>query len=86
MLNIQSYNETYRSEFSVFLNTLFGSSSVQQPTSRYAKYLQFISPWVQQDKLWQMALGISVDKIVLDAETTISRLDARYREVAAQVA
>jgi len=43
-------------------------------------------PWVTQDRLWQLANGITVDTFVLDAETTVRNHDNRYKIVAAQVA
>jgi spore coat protein CotH len=85
ILNIPSFNETFKVEYSEFLGAVFGSTSQQQPTFRYSGYLQFILPWVVKDKLWQVALGMTPSDFILDAENSISHLDLRYQEVAMQL-
>jgi len=54
MLSIDQFNSTYKQYYNLFLSHTFGAESSLQPSTRYASMLDFILPWVDQDKLWSV--------------------------------
>lgn len=85
LLAVPKYTSQFLNYYKTFLNGVFGSSSAQLPTNRYADYLQFIAPWVAQDMLWQMSFGVPYEEFLSDAYLTISNLEARYVDTYSQV-
>jgi hypothetical protein len=71
-MSIGYYRDKYISYYRNFLDKIFGSNSVQQPTDRYAAAFQFILPWVRRDNLWRVSKGVTVDQFTEDAEFTIA--------------
>ena len=51
-MKIEKYRNKYVDYYLTFLNAIFGSDSIQQPTIRYGEAMQFILPYVRKDYLW----------------------------------
>jgi hypothetical protein len=85
MLAIPEYNNTYKEYYTLFLDSVFGSNSKQQPQSRYSSYLQFLLPWVEKDYLWQISFGMTPDSFISAAELSIRQLQVRYLDVSGQL-
>lgn len=79
------YRDQYVEFYSTFLEALFGSKSLQQPSARYSAMLQLVLPWVTKDRLWQVSVGRTAKDFLMDAEGTIARLPLRYENTSAQL-
>jgi len=85
VMQIEKYRNQYVQYYKTFLNVIFGSDSLQQPTTRYSAAMQFVLPWVRKDYLWRVSKGVSVEEFVHDAEFTIANLPLRYNQVSDQI-
>jgi spore coat protein CotH len=85
VLAIPEYNSTYISMYKQFLDSTFGSTSPKQPTVLHGERMQFVLPWVDKDKLWQLSNGLNTTGFVQYAEYTIQLLTDRFENVTAQL-
>jgi spore coat protein CotH len=85
MLAEDSFRSSYLSYYQTFLDTIFGSGSVQQPSERYAALMQFVLPWVARDAMWRVSYGVILEEFIIDAELTVALLNQRYQNVTLQV-
>jgi hypothetical protein len=85
LLDIPKFQQQYLEYYSVFLDSIFGSESKQQPADRFARILQFVLPWASRDYLWQMSYGITPDNFILVSETSISNFPKRVDNVTIQI-
>ena len=85
MLVMEKYVSKYMELYKTFLSETFGSKSKVQPSDRMESLLQFVLPWVERDKLWQLSYGVTVEDFILDAERAIANLPLRYQNISAQI-
>ncbi|CAE7429420.1 unnamed protein product, partial [Symbiodinium microadriaticum] len=85
LLAIPQYNETYQNMYAAFLEAVFGSESMKQPTVLHGERMQFVLPWMEKDQIWQLSNGLNSSQFIAYCEYTIDLLTERYRNVTLQL-
>lgn len=56
-----------------------------QPGTLQGYRTQFVYPWVDKDKLWQLSNGINTSQWLAYAEYTVDLLNQRYYNITMQL-
>jgi hypothetical protein len=90
LMEIPSLHRLYIELYIQFLSVTFGmamngESSMQDPAVRFKALFDFLQPWVEKDKFWQITYGSSPSKLQNSSLQTVKELGLRYKVVTAEL-
>ncbi len=85
LLAFSKYRDDYEKYYQTFIDTVFASDVVEQPSKRHTDLMQFLLPWVARDKMVKLSSQLTPESFVLYAEQTSKNLPWRQLNVTNQL-